>query len=203
MREVLLATRSEGKLREIEYATANLAIKWRGLNEYPELPDAIEDGATFRENALRKAAFYSKGTGLPALADDSGLIVDLLGGRPGVDSATYAGIPRDDGANNQKLLAALRGVPAEKRTAHFHCQMIFYFGGEVLAESYGEVDGRIIDVPRGSNGFGYDPIFFIPALGRTAAELTSDEKNLISHRGIALRAILPQMQAALMKLPAA
>lgn len=203
MREVLLATRSEGKLREIEHATADIAIKWRGLNEYPEVPDAIEDGNTFRENALRKAVYYSKATGLPALADDSGLIVDVLGGDPGVNSATYGGIPRDDGANNQKLLAALRGIPAERRTAHFHCQMIFYFDGKVLAESCGEVDGRIIDVPRGRNGFGYDSIFFIPALGRTAAELTSDEKNLISHRGIALRGILPRIQAAMINLPTA
>lgn len=197
MCEVLLATRSDGKLGEIRHATSATTIEWRSLTNYPEVPEAVEDGKTFRENAIKKAAYYSAATGLPALADDSGLSVDRLGGEPGVNSATYAGLPRNDGLNNQKLLASLRGIPADLRTAHFHCHMILFFSGRILAESSGEVTGRIIDLPRGRNGFGYDPIFFIPAMGRTMAELTTDEKNLISHRGIALRSILPQIETAL------
>lgn len=193
MLEILLASRSGGKLHEIRLATSGSGIEWCSLDEYPDIAEAVEDGNSFRENALIKCTYYSKATGLPALADDSGLIVDALGGDPGVHSAHYAGIPRDNAANNQKLLAALRGVPEERRTARFHCHMVFCEGDNVLAESTGEVEGRILDAPRGRNGFGYDPLFFIPSLGKTAAELTDDEKNRVSHRGIALRKILPNI----------
>lgn len=193
MLEILLATRSAGKLDEIQRATQGCNIEWHTLDEYPDVPEAIEDGDTFRENALLKGVYYSRATALPALADDSGLCVDALGGEPGVRSAHYAGIPRDDDANNQKLLAALRGVPEERRTARFHCHMVLCHGEQLLAESSAEVQGRIIDAPRGRNGFGYDPIFFIPSLGKTAAELTGDEKNLVSHRGIALQKMIPEI----------
>lgn len=193
MIELLLATRSAGKIREIEQLSRGAGWRWRGLNEFPDVPEAVEDGSTFRENALRKAAFYSQQTGLIALADDSGLEVDALSGEPGVHSAYYAGMPRDDAANNRKLVAALRGVPLDRRTARFRCAMTLADGAAILAETDGAIEGVIIDEPRGANGFGYDPHFLVPELGRTTAELPPDQKNEISHRGRALRAMFRRM----------
>lgn len=187
MREILLATHSAGKIREIREMTAGMPWAWRSLADFPDVAEAVEDGATFAENATKKALYYSERTRLPALADDSGLEVDALGGEPGVHSAYYAGLPRDDAANNRKLVAALAGVPDDRRTARFRCVMVFVANGRVLAQTSGAIDGRIIGHPRGTNGFGYDPHFFVPNLGRTTADLPSEEKNLISHRGLALR----------------
>jgi XTP/dITP diphosphohydrolase len=191
--ELLLATSSAGKIREIRQAAAGPGWRWRGLDEFPHVPEAIEDGRTFAENARKKAVYYAHATGLPALADDSGLEVDFLGGLPGVDSAHYAGTPRDDAANNAKLVAALRGVPPVQRTARFRCVMAFADGGRVLFQTEGVIEGRIIDQPRGANGFGYDPHFYVPHLSRTTAELAPAEKNAISHRGQALRAMLDRI----------
>lgn len=205
MIDLLLATRSGGKLREIREMTAGSeatqrdshpvtsSIRWRGLEQYPEIPDAPETGRTFLENATEKALYYEKATGLPALADDSGLEVDALQGQPGVDSAYFAGHPRDDSRNNARLIELLRGVPDECRTARFRCVMVFAVDGRVTASTQGAIEGRIIDVARGSNGFGYDPHFLVPSLGRTTAELPPVEKNAISHRGIALRAMLSEI----------
>lgn len=187
---ILLATRSPGKLAEIRRMSVDPDIRWRGLDEFPQAPEAPEEGETFAENARAKALYYSSATGLPALADDSGLEVDALAGQPGVHSAYYAGRPRDDAANNRKLVAALAGVPPERRTARFRCHMALARGGSIALESSGTVEGLIIDVPRGAGGFGYDPHFLIPQLDRTAAELAPEEKNAISHRGRALRAML-------------
>lgn len=195
--QVLLATSSAGKLREMRQITAGSAWDWIGLEAYPDIAEAIEDGETFAENAHIKALHYARLTGLATLADDSGLSVDALGGAPGIHSARYAGEPRDDAANNRKLVTALQNVPEARRAAHFECHMAFAIGDIIRAESHGVVVGRIIDEPRGQNGFGYDPHFLIPDLGRTTAELPSSEKNAVSHRGRALRAMLPKIERLL------
>jgi non-canonical purine NTP pyrophosphatase (RdgB/HAM1 family) len=195
MPEILLATKNPGKIREIRRMTADSGLLWRGLDEFLGVPAAVEDGDTFAENARRKALHYAGATEMLTLADDSGLEVDALDGGPGVNSARFAGRPRDDARNNRKLVQALSGVPAERRTARFVCAMAFARPGEVLLESHGSVAARIVDQPRGTNGFGYDPHFFLPERGCTMAELSPDEKNAISHRAAALRAILPRIQA--------
>ncbi len=195
MPEILLATRNPGKVREIRAAAVGLPLVWHSLQEFPELPEADECGSSFAENARIKALHYARLTRLPTLADDSGLEVDALGGQPGVRSARYAGLPRDDAANNRKLIQMLTGVPPERRTARFRCAMAFADRGRVLLETEGTVEGQIVDQPRGAGGFGYDPHFLLPDLGRTAAELPTELKNLRSHRGQALRAMLAQLEA--------
>ena len=198
---LLLATKNAGKLRELRQMTADSDLDWVGLAEFPDVAEVVEDGGTFLANAQKKALEYAAATGMPALADDSGLEVDALGGLPGVDSAYYAGRPRDDAANNRKLVAALAGVPLDRRSARFRCVMILAHHGDVLAQSDGCVEGLIVDQPAGDNGFGYDPHFFIPALGRRTAELPANQKNAISHRGMALRAIMAQLQRVLPVAP--
>ena len=197
MPEVLLATGNAGKLRELREIAAGSPLTFRGLADFPNVPEAVEDGATFAENARLKALHYAAATGSYTLADDSGLEVDALGGAPGVHSARYAGEPRSDAANNRKLLEALAGVPPEQRTARFRCAMALARAGAVLCESNGTVEGRITDEPRGENGFGYDPLFLVPALGQTVAELSADRKHALSHRGQALRAMLPRIKEVL------
>jgi XTP/dITP diphosphohydrolase len=195
MRSILLATSSPGKTREIHEIAAGLPIVWRKLDEFPGLAPVEENGATFAENARLKALHYARLTGLYTLADDSGLEVDALGGAPGVRSARFAGTPRDDAANNRKLIALLAEVPPTRRTARFRCAMTLAHAGQVVLETDGTFEGMICDVPRGANGFGYDPHFLVPELGLTAAELPADEKNARSHRGQALRALLTQIEA--------
>jgi len=197
--EILLATRNEGKVREIRALTADRPWRWRDLREFADVPRAVEEATTFAENARHKALHYAAHTSLPTLADDSGLEVDALDGAPGVHSARYAGSPRDDARNNRKLVEALRDVPPSRRTARFVCVMAFARPGEVIAEARGAVEGCIVDTPRGDNGFGYDPHFWLPGRGCTMAELTTDDKNRISHRAAALRAILPKIEAWLAK----
>ncbi|MFH1747916.1 MAG: RdgB/HAM1 family non-canonical purine NTP pyrophosphatase [Planctomycetota bacterium] len=194
MPEILLATKNPGKLRELREITADSPLIWHGLDVYPNIPEAVEDGSTFAENARRKALLYAAATDMYTLADDSGLQVDYLNGAPGVLSARYAGTPHDDAANNRKLLAALEGVPSAERTARFCCNMAFVRPNEILCESAGSVEGVIITAPRGDNGFGFDPLFLIPALNQTMAELPAVEKNALSHRGQALRAMLPKIE---------
>jgi XTP/dITP diphosphohydrolase len=193
--DVLVATRNPGKLREVREIAAGRPWVWRALTEFVDLVDVEEAGATFAENARLKAMHYGRLTGLPTLADDSGLEVDVLHGAPGVHSARFAGTPRDDAANNRKLLGLLADVPRERRTARFRCAMAFVQGGQVVLESTGTFEGLICDEARGRNGFGYDPHFLIPDLGLTVAELSSEAKNARSHRGQALRAMLAQMEA--------
>jgi XTP/dITP diphosphohydrolase len=195
MADVLLATRNAGKVREIRQIAAGLPLVWHGLDEFSAVSDAEESGATFAENARLKALHYAAATGLDTLADDSGLEVDVLGGAPGVHSARYAGEPRNDSANNRKLIAALAAVPLEQRTARFRCAMAFVRSGRVVAETSGAFEGVICDLPRGAGGFGYDPHFLVPEFGQTAAELPADQKNARSHRGQALRRMLPQIVA--------
>ena len=193
MIEILLATHNAGKVREIRQMTSDTDFRWRGLDDFPDVPPAIESESTFAGNARLKAQHYAAATGLPTLADDSGLEVDCLDGAPGVHSARYAGEPKSDAANNRKLIESLRGVPLKSRTARFRCAVALVRDGEVLAEADGSVEGLIQDEPRGDNGFGYDPHFLIPTRGKTMAELPAEEKNAISHRGQALRAILPKI----------
>jgi len=191
---LLIATGNEGKFKEISKELSDLPVRCISLKDLPSVPGCEETGDTFRENAVQKAQYYAKKFKLYTLADDSGLEVDALGGRPGVYSARYAGQPCDDKANNEKLVRELANVPAEKRTARFKCAMVLVDPeGKILADSEGVIEGIIIDTPRGENGFGYDPHFFVPELGKTTAEIPREEKNKISHRGKATRNLKSQI----------
>lgn len=198
---LVVATGNAHKLDEIRsiLAAAGLDADLRSMREYG-VPEPIEDGTTFEANALIKARACAAATGLPSIADDSGLEVDALDGAPGVLSARYAGEPSDDARNNAKLVTELAEVPPERRTARFVCAAAIARpdGPETVVR--GTVEGRIVDPPRGDNGFGYDP-YFEPvgptADGRTTAELSATEKHAISHRGEAFRALCPHIEAIL------
>lgn len=183
----MVATRNRGKLHEIEAVLAGVVEKVLCAADFPKLPETNEDGATFSENALKKAREAMLFTGLPTIADDSGLVVQALDERPGVFSARFAGESADDVANNRKLLAEMDGTPPEQRQAAFVCVMAFVTPDGVEQIFSGRVSGRILDQERGSGGFGYDPLFLVDGFERTMAELTLEEKNCISHRGKALR----------------
>lgn len=187
MTDIVVATRNRGKVLEIADTLIALPVKVFSLEDFPAVPEPEENGETFAANAVLKAAYYSRHTGKPCLADDSGLEVDALGGAPGVYSARYAGPAADDVENNCKLLGALADVPEERRGARFRCVLAYAEpgGGTITAE--GCCEGIILPRPRGEGGFGYDPLFYMPALGKTLAELTLAEKNAVSHRGNALR----------------
>lgn len=177
---------------------AHLDIQVLGLRDYPEMPDVEETGTTFAENALLKAEQISKYTGLPALADDSGLCVDALGGAPGIFSARWAGSHGDDHANLQKVLHEIKELTAPSLAAHFTCAVAFVVpsgaqGQDQVVISEGRIDGEIVMEPRGTNGFGYDPIFQPLGYIQTTAELPSEIKDRISHRGQALTKILPEL----------
>ncbi len=190
MRELVVATRNKGKLREIAACLGELGIKVIPLDAISEDVDLTEDGATFEENALKKARKVARVSGKLTLADDSGLEVEALGGAPGVRSARFAGEDAGDEENNRELLRRLQGVPAERRRASFRCVMALVdpaTGREWVVE--GSCHGIILENPRGEGGFGYDPLFFLPEREKTMAELPLAEKNRISHRGRALKAI--------------
>lgn len=207
MREILLATGNAGKAREMSEIlsgagdTITLHVRWRQLQEFTGWPEAVEDGRTFLENARSKAFHYARLSGLWTIADDSGLEVDALGGEPGVRSARYAGEPKSDQANNALLVERLAGVPDERRTARFRCAVVLADGQRILAGAEGAVEGRIIDHPRGVNGFGYDPHFWVDSAGMTAAEMYSEQKHAVSHRGQALRKLAAQLAALLSEHP--
>ncbi|MFP4636470.1 MAG: RdgB/HAM1 family non-canonical purine NTP pyrophosphatase [Nitriliruptoraceae bacterium] len=196
-----MATANRGKLAEIRAILApyHLDVELETMTELGVEPP-VEDGDTFEDNALIKARQCVAATGLPAIADDSGLEVDALDGEPGVRSARYAGEPTDDDANNRKLLAALAGVPDERRTARFVCAaaLVTPDGRERVVR--GTMAGYIVDAPRGDHGFGYDPLFVSEVVGdgRTNAELTAQEKDAISHRGAAFRALAPALRELLL-----
>ncbi len=194
MRKIVIASNNPGKLREIGQILSPLGIEALPQGAFA-VPDCPEPHVTFIENCIAKARHAAAHTGLPALADDSGICVDALNGAPGVHSARYAGEPRSDARNNQKLIEALRGET--NRRAHYYCVMVYlrYPDDPVPVLAEGAWHGEIIDEPRGTGGFGYDPHFLIPALGRTGAELTAEEKNAISHRGQALRALVEKLKA--------
>jgi XTP/dITP diphosphohydrolase len=193
-RQILLATGNAGKIREIVEILRDLPVTIRQLSDFPNLPEAIESGATFCENAELKARHYARLTGLVTLAEDSGIEVDALGGAPGVYSARFAGGHGDDAANNAKVIELLRGMPPEKRTGRFRCVSVLATAEAVIAIAEGTIEGRILDKLRGSGGFGYDPLFYVPELGCTTAEISREEKNRISHRGKALRAMKQKIQ---------
>ncbi|WP_029897260.1 XTP/dITP diphosphatase [Desulfohalovibrio reitneri] len=190
MSRIVLATRNKGKISELRDLLSGSRIEVLSLDDFPGAPEVAEDGETFEENALKKAREMSAYTGLAAVADDSGLEVDALGGAPGVHSARYAGEQGDDEANNAKLLRELSGVPEQERAARFVCVMAAAApnGAEALAR--GEWEGRIAFQPQGEGGFGYDPLFIDPELGKASAELAPGEKNARSHRGRALNLLL-------------
>ncbi|HVM93624.1 MAG TPA: RdgB/HAM1 family non-canonical purine NTP pyrophosphatase [Terriglobales bacterium] len=197
-RTVLVATSNPGKLRDFAGAAALHGIEIAGISGFASLPTVVEDGESFEENARKKAEEYSLAVpGEVVVADDSGLEVDALGGAPGVHSARYAAekphlaeANTDDEANNERVLRELRGVPAEKRTGRFVCVLAAARDGRTLGTFRGTAEGLILEAPRGRGGFGYDPLFFFPGVGRTFAELTAEEKSLYSHRGAALRDFL-------------
>lgn len=188
--KLLFATTNAGKLAELRGLLGS-SLSVLSLADFPPLPVPAEDAHTFEENARVKALFYARATAVPTLADDSGLCVDALNGAPGVHSARYA--PGSDVDRIGKLLGALVGIPIEKRTAAFVCALCLAWPDGRTHIEVGRCDGRISDLPRGDNGFGYDPIFFVPQLGRTAAELSLAEKAQISHRGHAFQRMRPHL----------
>ena len=193
MTRLILATRNAGKITELRaiLADAGLNHELVGAEAYPDVPDVKETGVTFAENALLKAHALAQATGLPAVADDSGLCVDVLGGAPGIFSARWAGKHGDDRANLELLLAQLGDIADEHRGAHFACAAALALpdGTERVVE--GRLLGTLRHTPVGTNGFGYDPILQPVGESRTCAEMTADEKNAISHRGQAFRALVP------------
>ncbi|MBF0400685.1 MAG: RdgB/HAM1 family non-canonical purine NTP pyrophosphatase [Magnetococcales bacterium] len=187
---IVLATRNRKKTVEIRRILAATGVVLQDLTDFPECPDVVEDGVTFQENAAKKALQVARWTGLPALADDSGLVVDCLGGAPGVWSARYAlsdTIPNPTDADNlDKLLRAVRAYPPNERTARFECVLSLAHPDGQLNHFHGSVAGYIIDSPRGNNGFGYDPAFVPEGYDQTFAEMSGAQKDAISHRGRAL-----------------
>ena len=184
---IVVATGNRGKLKELNTLLDPLGVEVRSMADYPDLPEVIEDGETFAENAIKKARAVSAATGEIALADDSGLEVDFLEGAPGVHSARFAGEEKNDRANNEKLLRLLEGVPADRRGARFKCVVALSLSDGQIFTAEGSCEGVIGTAPRGEEGFGYDPLFIVPDLGKTFAELDMDTKNSISHRGKAFR----------------
>ncbi len=190
---VVLATRNKGKIRELSSLLSPFNLEVIGLDSFPDLPEVLEDGLTFDENALKKARETAKATGLAAIADDSGLEVDALGKAPGVYSARYSATsdaPATDRGNMEKLLKEMAATPKTGRAARFRCSMAACTPeGECILVN-GTWEGVIADKPAGEKGFGYDPVFFIPELGKTAAQLESGEKNRLSHRAAACKSLL-------------
>lgn len=187
MKEVIIATKNPGKAREFEHIFASRGIEVRTLLDFPEIPDVDETGSTFEENAILKAEAVSQALGKMVIGDDSGLMVDALEGRPGIYSARYAGEPKNDQNNTDKVLSELKGLPDEKRSARFYCALAVAVPGQETITVSGTCEGRILEEQRGTNGFGYDPVFYVPEKGLAMAELSSDEKNKISHRANALK----------------
>ncbi|QJW45537.1 XTP/dITP diphosphatase [bacterium BFN5] len=193
MKELVIASKNAGKVAEIAAALQYLPLKVMSLADFSEIPDAIEDGSTFMENALIKAKYYSTLTGKACLADDSGLEVDALQGAPGVYSARYAGESASDADNNHKLLAEMAQVDSANRTARFRCVLAFIDTNATVITADGTCEGVILGAARGTEGFGYDPLFYIPALNKTLAEISIADKNAISHRGAALKSLAAKL----------
>ncbi|MGG1397788.1 XTP/dITP diphosphatase [Bacillus salipaludis] len=187
MREVIIATKNPGKAREFESIFAKRGIEVKTLLDFPEIPDVEETGTTFEANAILKAEAISKALNKMVIGDDSGLIVDVLEGRPGIYSARYAGEHKNDQDNIDKVLSELKDVPEEERTARFYCALAVAVPNQETMTVSGTCEGRILTERKGTHGFGYDPIFYVPNLGLAMAELPSEEKNKISHRASALK----------------
>ena len=194
--KLLLATRNKGKIEEFRRTLEDIAageIELVGLEQFPDLHDVDETGSTFEENALLKAREMSLASGIPAIADDSGLCVDFLNGDPGIFSARWAGIHGDDRANTAKVLESLTGVPDEKRSAHFTCVAALALPDGRIHVEEAHFDGWILHSPIGDQGFGYDPIFRPEGYEISSAQMSADAKDAISHRGKSLRAIAPHV----------
>lgn len=193
MKEIVVATGNKGKVAEIVLALAKLPVRVLALSDFGPIPEAVEDGTSFMENAILKARHYAKYTGKACLADDSGLEVDALQGAPGIYSARYAGATADDAANNQKLLAELSTVKMRERAAQFRCVLAFVDTDGSVMTADGVCPGVIGMEMRGAGGFGYDSLFYVSELNKTMAELSKTEKNAISHRGQALASMASKL----------
>lgn len=195
MHKIVLATGNPGKVRELAHLLADFGLDVVAQTDLG-VESAEETGLTFIENAILKARHAAAITGLPAIADDSGLAVDVLGGAPGIYSARYAGVDASDQQNLDKLLVTLKDVPQNQRGAQFHCVLVYLRHAEdpTPLVCHGSWDGEILFAEAGKGGFGYDPIFHVPALGKSAAELTREEKSAVSHRGKALKLLLAAMK---------
>ncbi|HBN82479.1 MAG TPA: non-canonical purine NTP pyrophosphatase [Clostridiales bacterium] len=197
MKKVVVATKNKGKLKEIKEILKEFDFDVISMEEAGKFDDIEETGGSFEENAIIKASHIQKLTDTMVIADDSGLEVDALNGEPGVYSARYAGEHANDLKNNQKLLEALKDVPEEKRTARFVCAIAVALDGQSVFTVRGTVEGLIEQAPVGTNGFGYDPLFYLPQHGKTMAQLSPDEKNKISHRGNALISMVAELKKRL------
>lgn len=186
MKELLIATGNKGKFTEIKELLQDTVESFYSLEDFPDLPEVLEDGETFAENALKKGQSAAIATGKPAIADDSGLEVDALNGRPGVYSARFSGENATDSANNEKLIKEIAHLPEEKRSAAFRCVVALCLPDGSCHSFTGSLHGILLTELRGEGGFGYDPLFLVPEYGQTLAELPSEMKNAISHRGKAL-----------------
>ena len=186
MKQVIIATKNTGKAREFQALLGKKGIEVKSLLDFPNSPDVEEKGITFAENAILKAEAMARYFHTIVIADDSGLSIDALHGRPGVYSARYAGEEKNDQKNIAKVLEELKGVPFEKRTARFHFALAVAAPGRRTTVVEGTCEGYITEAPKGENGFGYDPIFYVPQKGKTMSELSKEEKNQISHRAKAL-----------------
>jgi len=195
MPTIYLASNNPGKLKEFEQAAAAWGIGVQLLPGIDNMSTCLEDGSTFEANARKKALYYSRFTESPVFADDSGLCVDALGGAPGVFSARFAGAEANDEANNQKLLSELARFPSPQRVAHYDCVIALAQREQILTIVEGRADGLIQNEPCGTGGFGYDPYFFYPPLGKTFAELSAEEKFSVSHRGEAFRKLLSYIKS--------
>ncbi len=200
-RKILLASTNPGKVSELK-AMLEVQVRWFGLADFKNIGEIEEDGVTFVENACKKAIGYAKATGLWTMGDDSGLVIDALEGGPGIESARFCGEKSEDRKlidhkNIAKVLKLLEGVPPEKRTARFVCSLCLASPEEILIESQGTLEGLVTEREIGENGFGYDPIFFVPELNKTVAQLTAEGKNAISHRGNAIRKLKPMLDKLL------
>jgi XTP/dITP diphosphohydrolase len=201
--QLLLATRNKGKIEEFRRILDAIApgeIELIGLDQFPHLHDVVEDGATFQENALKKAREMSIATGIPAIADDSGLCIDALNGDPGIFSARWAGMHGDDAANTAKVLEQLKDVPDQERQAHFTCVAALYLPDGRSHCEEARFDGQILHAPIGEFGFGYDPIFRPDGFELSSAQMSAEAKDAISHRGKSLRAIAPHVITLLKSL---
>ena len=187
MTRVVLATRNAHKVEELSAMLAGLPVEVLSYVDFPDMPEVVEDGATLEANAVKKAVAVAEFTGLPSLADDTGLEVDALDGAPGVRSARYAGVDADTDKNNRKLLAELVGFTGTDRSATFRCVVALAEPGRDTQTVVGATQGVILEAPKGDGGFGYDPLFLPDGYGSTYAEMTSSEKNDVSHRGKAIK----------------
>jgi XTP/dITP diphosphohydrolase len=200
IRELVLATRNRHKIEELVALLGDLGVTIRTLDEFPDSPDVVEDGDTCEANAVKKARAIADFTGFPAVADDTGLEVDALGGQPGVYAARYAGEDATYEDNCQKLLRELMGVPREQRTARFLTVAAIALPSDGIRVAQGTLDGIIAEEASGTLGFGYDPVFLIPELGKTLAQLSADQKNTISHRAKAFAKVRRILSASMVNV---